>query len=131
MSDAKIERIKPLPEIPEPDRGISIERAKALIDLLKHVATLSTATLLLTATMADRLFAGAVDRSLLIVPLVSSGIALAAALVAHMRALELVDRRSLRKGTVDGLALWGSIAIVLFLVSLAVIGFVAVKNFPT
>jgi hypothetical protein len=124
------ESVPRLPEIPEPEKGIPLERAKGFVELLKHVATLSTATLLLTATMADRLFAGATNRSLLVIPLVLAGGSLAISLVTHIGAIGLLERPTLRKGVFDRVAIWTSTAITFFLASLLFVGWFAIQNFP-
>jgi hypothetical protein len=130
MTGSAIEAIPRLPDIPEPEKGIPLERAKGLVDFLKHVATLSTATLLLTATMADRLFAGATNRSLLVIPLVLAGGSLAISLVIHIGAIGLIDRPILQKGAFDRVAIWAATAITFFLASLLFVGWFAIQNFP-
>jgi hypothetical protein len=122
---------KPLPEEHEPVPGLPLERVKAFIDFTKHIATLTTAALLLTTAFADRLLLNVPGRAYLVVPLSLAAASLVTCLFAHLRAIHLVDRPRVERTALNGFANWLIIATILFYLSVVVLAGVVILSFPT
>jgi hypothetical protein len=96
----------------------------------KHIATLATATLLLTTAFADRLLLNVPGRGYLIVPLSLAAASLITCLFAHLRGLHLVDRRQVAKVALNAFTNWLAVATILFYLSVLLLAGVVIFNFP-